>query len=113
METEKQPRWILTDDWAVDIDSLNWKLKKRSYNAKTGKPTKWKVVGYYQSLNQLADSLTDKVMLHDTEANDIVTHVIRAVSAVECVLEALKDQMGAMDGVGLETMPAGYRRYMT
>ena len=112
MKVETKPRWILTDDWGIGIDALNWKLYKRSRNRKTNEPTTWSPVGYCPTLNMLAESLTNKVMLQDTDAADIVTHIVRAVSAVEQVIAALKVQMGTMDRIGLQTRPAGYRKYV-
>ena len=111
MNTETKPRWILTEDWAIGIDPLNWKLYKRSHNRSTGKCTSWRVVGYYPKLGMLAESLTEKILLHDTQAHDAVSHLIRAVAAVEQVIYALKHQMTTMDRVGLDTLPPGYRKY--
>ena len=110
MKTETKPKWVLTDDYGISIDSLNWKLLKRSYS-KDGLPTKWKTVGYFPTLEMLAGSLTRRVMLEDTEATDIVSHLIHAVQSVEGLLSALKVQMNTMDGIGLQTRPAGYRKY--
>ena len=111
MTKDTKPKWVLTEDWGIGLDTLNWKLYKRSRNRKTGLPTKWGAVGYYPTLEMLAESLSRRVMLTDTEATDIVSHLIRAVQSVEGLLSALKVQMNTMDKVGLQTRPAGYRKY--
>ena len=57
-----EPKWILSPVWGLAIDPLNWKLMKRGTNPKTGKPSRWRVVGYYPKLNMLVDSLAEKIM---------------------------------------------------
>jgi hypothetical protein len=105
------PKWILSPVWGLAIDPLNWKLMKRGTNSKTGKPSHWRVVGYYPKLKMLVDSLAEKIMLTDTSSTDLVGHLKQAQEAGLALGSTLNAALLTMDRVGPETLPPGYRAY--
>ena len=106
-----EPKWILSPVWGLAIDPLNWKLMKRGTNPKTGKPSHWRVVGYYPKLNMLVDSLAEKIMLTDTDSTDLLDHLKQAQEAGQALGNSLNAALHTMDRVGPETLPPGYRAY--
>ena len=106
-----EPKWILSPVWGLAIDPLNWKLMKCGANPKTGKPSRWRIVGYYPKLNMLVDSLAEKIMLTDTDSTDLLDHLKQAQEAGQALGSTLNAALHTMDRVGPETLPPGYRTY--
>ncbi len=105
------PKWILSPVWGLAIDPLNWKLMKRGTNPKTGKPTRWRVVGYYPKLNMLVDSLIENIMLTDSDSTDLLDHLKQAQEVGLALGSTLNAALHTMDRVGPETLPPRYRAY--
>ena len=112
MSKTTEPNWMLTDDYAVGIDPLNWKLYRRTMDKKTGNPKGWKVIEYHPTLKRLLSSVMDALMLTDTGAADIPTHVKTVIEACESASSALDRFMSAI-GAGLDTLPPKYASYET
>ena len=105
------PKWILSPVWGLAIDPLNWKLMTRGTNPKTGKPSRWRVVGYYPKLIMLVDSLAEKIMLTDSDSTDLLDHLKQAQEVGLALGSTLNAALHTMDRVGPETLPPRYRAY--
>ena len=109
MRKESKPKWIISEDYGVGIDSLNWKLYQRVIAKKEGKADGWKVIGYYPKLGDLFYSLFGAMMLNDCDSADIPEHVDQAVDAWQRAARQLKE---FMDGIaGLDTLPPAYANF--
>jgi hypothetical protein len=106
-----EPKWILSPVWGLAIDPLNWKLMRRGTNPKTGKPSQWRVVGYYPKLNMLVDSLAEKIMLTEPNPTDLLDQLKQAQEAGQALGSTLNAALHTMDRVGPKTLPPGYRAY--
>ena len=104
-----EPMWILTEDYAVGIDSLNWKLFRCVTNRRTGERTGWKVIEYHPRLRNLMTSLLDAMMLDDSDADNIPEHVNSAVEAWQSAGKALTEYMNGV--AGLDTLPPAYANF--
>lgn len=73
----KDPRWILSEDWAVDVDHFNWRLYQRIHN-KDGEPAGWKILGYYGKLETLLKHLHEYMLRHSKEPEEnLMSHITR------------------------------------
>lgn len=93
-KTEKHPpRWVLSDDFAVNVDPYNWVLLARTRN-KAGVLGGWRPVGYYPTAIQLFEGLARRmatVTAADCRLEDYMDEVCRrATEAAEKFREALK-----------------------
>ena len=87
------PKWILNEDWAVDIDPMNWRLVKRQKNKKTGKPTIWKIVGYYPKLEMLIEGMQRRMLLTASDHTTLDQHIGMVIDAHCRAVQALREQM--------------------
>lgn len=83
MSAEK-PVWILSEDWAIDIDPHNWRLYPRAFD-KEGKPTGWseKRCTYYPNPMQLFTALLAKVQKQKPLDVDFMAHIQKSHDEVE------------------------------
>ncbi|RLD70192.1 MAG: hypothetical protein DRI98_08565 [Bacteroidetes bacterium] len=112
MATSIPPRWLISNDYGFDLNQLNWQLKRKvvpKKDAKTKGPT-WKVVGYYPTLQLLAEGLQNHILLGDTIDLSFEEHMERALTTIENALKALKTHMVDL-GIGLATKPPGYVKF--
>lgn len=72
-----QPRWILSDTWAIDINPMNW----ITFKATTGKKPGWKAVAYHPTPEKCLRNLLDEILLHDAGQADLVQHINHALRA--------------------------------
>ena len=67
-----EPTWILTEDWGIGIDPLNWRLYARTKSKKTGESTGWRIAGYFPKLKYLVARMHELTMLTKTESGDVL-----------------------------------------
>ena len=103
MNKSSGPKWILSDDFGISIDSLNWKLLQRRHDKKTGEPTGWIVIGYYPNLKLLAEGMQRRIVLMDSDEPGLSEHLQAAVRTCQHVVSALSEQI---DTLGRVNAPA-------
>lgn len=79
MATRTNPDWVLSEDFAISIDSYNWVLLVRSHS-KTGEPTDWIVKSYFPTSIMLFESLLNKASRTNTGEADLIKHLEHALS---------------------------------
>lgn len=80
--TAKAPRWLLSDEWAVDTDPYNWILLRRA-KKKDGSRGRWAPAGYYPTAEQLLQSLYRKAGRSEPLDADLARHLEATASAIE------------------------------
>jgi len=82
------PEWVLSEEWGVGRDTWNWKL----YHKVGVDKTKWKVIGYYRSPDQLLESLMRKVgRVEDRGGRELIAHLENCLAvAMACSDELAK-----------------------
>ena len=109
MTTPKTSYWVLTPDYALSFNALNWILSRKVYSKK-GKPTTWKIIGYFSTLSSLAVGLQNTILLTETDAPTFQLHLNIAVATAQDAITALNAQMITL-GIGLTTKPPGYAKF--
>ena len=95
------PEWVLSDEWAVSRDPLNWKLyQKRG----VGDNAKWKVIGYYNLPEQLLESILARVLLTEEQGNrELIAHLENCLAVATTVsktfIAMLKIEMEKVDEI--------------
>lgn len=92
MTDQKQPNWILSDTWAIGINSMNW----ITYKATTGKVKGWKAVAYHPTPYLCLQNLLNEALLHDVGNPDLVQHINQALRASINAYSAFAELMEAL-----------------
>jgi hypothetical protein len=94
----KQPRFVLSDTWAIETDPLNWRLLK-SARGKDGEHTGWKIVGYYSNVQALLKDLHGQILLTEPGNDDLIEHINHAFLTATTNLTAFSALVDAMGQV--------------
>ena len=84
--------WQLTDDFRIKVVPLNFILEYMAdgVNRKTGEPTrKWKLHGYYSTLQNAIAALPDRVAQH---------HEVKTIGDLTARLDSLAVQLSKRVG---------------
>lgn len=88
----RQPDWLLTEEWGITRDTYNWTLVHRPLTAKSDK---WHAKGYYAKIEQLINSLYDHIgrtIEAEADLKDHITKCSRDVShAAEWLARAIEE----------------------
>jgi len=104
-----EPRWLLTGDYGIGMDSLNWKLMQKAIPKKGGKAN-WKTVGYYPTLKMLVAGMQRKVLLTYTDNSALKDHLDAVIDHCASAICALNSQLDSI-GAGAQTLPPKYAEY--
>ncbi len=103
-----EPKWRLSEDYGIGLDSYNWKLYRRIWGRKTSRRAGWRICGYFPTLKMLIEGMQNRMMLEDSDNPDLASHVEMALSVHTDACSSLKSQL---DSMGLDTKPAAYKRW--
>jgi len=103
-----EPKWQLSPDYGIGIDSYNWKLYRRVRDKKTHKLSGWKIKSYYPTLKMLVAGMQNHMLLEDSDNVDLSSHVEMALRVHTAACSSLKAQI---DSIGLDTKPTVYKRW--
>lgn len=88
MTKHKTPEWILSDEWAVALDTHNWILQQQ-------KGQRWRSVGYHPTPEQLLQSLFRRVCRTEPKQHDLIEHIKGCLTAVEACTTRLSNHIQA------------------
>jgi hypothetical protein len=88
MTKHKIPKWILSADWAMGSDPLNFILYRK-------RGERWTANGFYPSIESLLQSLYARLTRTDPADPDLVSHVEAVSERVEACAAALFAQLDA------------------
>jgi len=106
MKKRTEPQWMLTGDYGIGLDALNWRLYRKAIPKRGGKPA-WQIVGYYPTLMLLMAGLQKRILLTYSDHTTLAAHINAAIehcASAVCALNAQLDTIGA----GATTKPPGY-----
>ena len=110
MSKNTNPKWQLTDEWGLGLDSMNWKLYRRNPLKTEDGYTYWRVDSYYPTLFFLIRGLQNNIILTESDSPSFREHLDDAIEAATEALKALDKQRKAL-GVGIDTLPPKYAEY--
>ena len=110
----KAPRWPLSEEYALDVDRLNWQLRQKVHHKKEGTyayKNTWKIIGYYPTLKLLAEGLQRFIVLNvDNPDLTLKEHLEEAIAVSQAAITALEKQREAL-GIGMTTLSPGYAKF--